>query len=44
MHYPNLVIIDKPDDGDVKRAVEEAMGPNESAGGFWDGTYIHDSL
>ena len=42
MHYSNLVIIEKPEDGEpldeafVRGAVEQAMGPSEDNGGFWD--------
>lgn len=36
MHYGNLVIIEKPEDGDIDKAVERAMGPSEENGGFWD--------
>lgn len=37
MHYGNLVIIEKTNDPDaLKAAVEDAMGPNEQNGGFWD--------
>lgn len=36
MHYSNLVIIEKPDDGDIEAAVKEAMGAHEDQGGFWD--------
>jgi len=41
MHYSNLVIVkrkgeDVPEPFDLERAVEEAMGPHEDSGGFWD--------
>lgn len=34
MHYSNLVVIEKTDN--IKAAVEQAMGPHEENGGFWD--------
>lgn len=36
MHYSNLLIIERPEDGNVKRAVEEAMKGHKEPGGFWD--------
>jgi hypothetical protein len=42
MHYSNLVIIERPDEGEaldeeyVTEAVSTAMGPHEEQGGFWD--------
>lgn len=39
MHYSNLVIIEKPEEitqAAIEAAVEEAMGPSQEQGGFWD--------
>ena len=42
MHYGNLVIVKRPKDAEAAKlwsledAVQEAMGPSEESGGFWD--------
>jgi len=46
VHYSNLVIVEKPDDHDIKKAVAEVMSPHENhwwdwyqIGGRWTGVF-----